>query len=172
MMQIVMAIAIPMVPDGEEFIEFIFGNFNDIINMKKIIPLLAMACFFANCHSTKQSRNLKHRYISAYAQGFKIELFKTVLDEAYYHSVQIQNILQLDASRGMADMPVTQPDMALIDSLSKRIHQEMLNDSLTGIHKAEGAQGKHILSKALSVYQSSWLNKLAFQRGKIAVGDW
>lgn len=120
----------------------------------------------ANCKTSKQS-TYENEIKAAYVYGFKMAYFKRLLLEGFNHSAEIKTVLQKDASKGLADMPLTLDDWHIIDSLAKAGNAQMRKDSIRNINRAEGAQGKYIFSFALDQFNSKQLDSLAKARQKI-----
>ena len=127
------------------------------------ITFITSVCI--QCQSTQRTRLLRKEYKSIYINQFKLTYFRHLLLIGYNKSNAIQEIIKLDHS-GFTEPILTVDDYILIDSLTKADNQIMITDSIEGIRRVEGSQGKRPLGYIIEKQNSKWLDSLAKKRYK------
>ena len=127
------------------------------------ILLITSVCI--QCQSTQRTRFLRKEYKSIYISQFKLTYFRHLLLKGYNKSNSIQEIIKLDHS-GFTELILTVDDYIFIDSLTKVDNQIMVTDSIEGIRRVEGSQGKRPLGYIIDKLNSKWLDSLAKKRYK------
>ncbi len=125
------------------------------------ITLLGMGCRSKNVIS-KEKEEQKAIYINE----FRLDYLRALLKKAYNNSDAIQEILAQDQS-GFAEPVLTEDDYVLIDSLTALDNEKMKIDSIEGVNRAEGAQGKLPLENILNKFYSGFIDSFAIQRYEI-----
>ncbi len=134
--------------------------------MKKITLKLICIILLAGCKPSYQA-TYKMQMKDAFINAFKLTYFTKVFYEGFNRPTEIKEKFATDGS-GYGEPLLSMEDYALIDSFVASDNKQMYKDSINRIGTvSEGSQGKHVLSYALSKYQSKWLDSLARARYKI-----
>lgn len=132
----------------------------------KSLKSLLLCLILIGCKPYERSVKYKKQMEETYVFTFKITYFKRLLTESFGNSDAIRKAIATDKS-GFGEPILSIQDLALIDSFSKLDNQVIVLDSVNRVGRVgEGAQGKQILSFALSRYQSKWLDSFAKVRYK------
>lgn len=114
--------------------------------------MLILYILFISCSSSIPQEK---KYKQVYIEEFKLVYFKACLKNSFDNEA-IRYLNNIDRS-GMTEPILGTRVYAMIDSLSKIT---ISKDYKYG-EVAEGAEGKHIYSECLRIYQSKWLDSIA-----------
>lgn len=107
----------------------------------------------------------------AYIHSFKLTYYRKLMIKGFNNSEEIKSLISSDRS-GFSEILLSIDDYKLIDSLTNKDNQIMLNDSINNIGRvAEGCEGKRVLEFSLNKYNSKWIDDLAKQRYKIKMNS-
>lgn len=118
--------------------------------MKLIIYVLILV--FYSCNTTKINKDY---YIRTYKGDFiKACLKKGYNDKAFHKLIISDKSFSSDFLLGI-------DEYNKIDSLAVVINNEIIQDSIKSLNKAEGSRGKKILEKCICFYESAKLDSIA-----------
>ena len=143
-----------------------------MLKLPTTLPFAFLLLLFANCRTTKNVK-YEERLKKAEVYNYKLTYFRKLLLEGFNHSDAVKNILNNDASKGIADPGLSTYDNEFLDSCVKADNLQIIKDSVRRdlLFKqgkiAEGNQGKYVFSYALERFNSKWLDSLAIARYRI-----
>ena len=122
--------------------------------MKNIFYLL-IATLFIGCSS------LSTKNKQLYIDEFKFRYFQLSLKKGFNNSTEIKKLLEIDKS-GFSEPLLSDESYKIIDSLSNIASYNVRQDSINSIgKKADGSEGKLVLTKCLEDFNSKWLNSIS-----------
>ncbi|HRO84789.1 MAG TPA: hypothetical protein PK110_08220 [Niabella sp.] len=101
-----------------------------------------------------------------YIKQFKLTYIRMLLLKGYNYSDAVKEIIGKDNS-GFAEPILFEEDYHLIDSFTTIDNDKMKLDSIEGIDRAEGAQGKRPLGYLIDIMKSKFLDSLSKSQYKI-----
>ncbi len=135
----------------------------------KTIFLIILLTFLLiiSCKSTNSIYNKQMK--EAYIHSFKLTYYENLMIKGFNNSEELKFLISSDRS-GFSEILLSIEDYNLIDSLTTKDNQIMLNDSIDRIERvAEGSDGKRVLEFSINKYNSKWIDDLAKQRYKIKI---
>ena len=124
-----------------------------------LIPIIGIKCTTMPVSKS----NIEQK--SIYIEQIKLTYFRQMLIKGYNNSNSIQEIINTDHS-GFTEPILSEEDYILLDSLTTLDNKEMVKDSIDGINRAEGSNGKRPLEYILKKLNSKFLDSLAINRYK------
>ncbi len=124
------------------------------------ILLTGLKCTSINAVSKKEKE-----FKAIYMNQIKLTYFRQILKKGYNYSSAVQEILNTDHS-GFAEPVLTEDDYISIDSLTTLDNEKMKTDSIEGVYRAEGSQGKRQLGYIINKLNSGFLDSFARKRYK------
>jgi hypothetical protein len=126
--------------------------------------LLSISFVFQNCKSSKQIIKPKQSNDELlFINEFKLTYFRQIFLKGFNNINEIHYVLSKDNS-GFTELLLLKEDFKLIDSLSTTANEAMIIDSMNGLYRAEGAQGKRPLQYIMDKLQSNWIDSIASVR--------
>lgn len=117
------------------------------------------------CTSINAVSNKEKEFKAIYMNQIKLTYFRQILKKGYNYSSAVQEILNTDHS-GFTEQVITEEDYISIDSLTTLDNEKMKTDSIEGIYRAEGSQGKRQLEYIINKLNSGFLDSFARKRYK------
>lgn len=133
--------------------------------MKALTILTAASILFVSCNTMSFNRAERRDLRKIYVYDFKAIYFRKMLISGFRNSKEINSVIGEDHSV-YSEQVLSMDDFNFLDSLIAEDTKRLIADSVAGINRAEGAQGKRVFNFALDRYQSKWFNKIALQRSR------
>lgn len=129
-----------------------------------LVILFIYSIIVFSCKNSQDAQR-KSEKKSIYISQLKLHYVQIFLSKSFNDSYEVQQILKLDKS-GFSEPILTEADLTLIDSLTTIDNEKLKIDSLDGVNRAEGSQGKRPLAFLVNLIQSKFLDSLANKRYK------